>query len=338
MAKSTKSRLGRGLSSLISVSDGLPVEREIEHADGELSPTRIEEQREDASTSAAAAGGGLTELSQDVPVASQSRGAPIELPIDRISPNPHQPRRRFNEAALNELAASLKSNGLVQPIVVRPAGDRYELVAGERRWRAARLAGLSAIPAIIRDVDVFTQAQLALVENIHRKDLNPVERASAYRALIDQLGLTQAELAHRLGEDRTTIANFLRILELPDSVQTLVEEEKISLGHAKVIAGISDPAEQEHLALLTVTQELTVRNLERLVNNPGATPAAKPRPALAAHFQGLEKSFARRLGMRVQIRPASGSKSKGRVVIHYGSLDQFDQLMEMLEIENDSAT
>src|SRR5947207_327576 len=213
-----KSRLGRGLSSLISVSE-LPVEAQIQ-PEATAPPVA------------------------PLP-ANPARGGPTELPISQIEPNPHQPRRQFNDAALADLAASFKTNGIIQPVVVRQvADDRYQLVAGERRLRAAKLAGLTTVPAIIRDVDSFKQAQMALVENIHREDLNPLDRAAAYRALVDQLGLTQAELAARLGEDRSSIANHLRLLDLPATVRDDITAGTISLGHAKVLASVSDPTEQ----------------------------------------------------------------------------------------------
>ena len=305
-----KSRLGRGLSSLISVSE-LPVEDEVTEPDPTPTPTPHIE--------------GLAKPPTVV-------GGPTELPIDQIKPNPHQPRRQFDESSLTELAASLKSNGLIQPIIVRRIEDGYQLVAGERRLRAAKLAGFQAIPAIVRDVDSFTQAQLALVENIHREDLNPMDRAAGYRSLIDQLGLTQGELATRLGEERSTIANFLRLLELAEPVKNLIRNGQLSLGHAKVLAGVADILEQERLGNLAISQDLSVRNLERAIQTQTAPPAAKSSEAPSPHIQEMEKSFARQLGMRVQIRTAPKTYSKGKVVIHYGSLDQFDQLLERLGI------
>ena len=299
----SKSRLGRGLNALLSSSE-LPVESEV------------------ASPSPAAQ-----------PLAATSV-TPSELPVDQIKPNPHQPRRQFNEAALSELAASLKSNGLIQPVIVRKSSDGYQLVAGERRLRAAKLAGLTTIPGIIREVDAFAQAQLALVENIQREDLNPMDRASAYKALMQQLGLTQAELSTRLGEDRSTIANFLRLNDLAEPVKGLVRDLKLSPGHAKLLASVPDVLEQERLANLCVSQDLSVRNLERLVQHPSAPPAPKATEAVSPHIQELEKTFARQLGMRVQIRTTS--KSKGRIIIHYASLDQFDQLQEKLGVESEN--
>jgi ParB family chromosome partitioning protein len=218
--------------------------------------------------------------------------------------------------------------------VVRKAESGYQLIAGERRLRAAKLAGFVSIPAIVREVDSFTQAQMALVENIQREDLNPIDRAQSYRALVDQLGLTQAELAQRLGEDRSSVANYMRLLELAEPVRELVRESKLSLGHAKILAGVQDILEQQRLANLVVSQDLSVRNLERLVADQPVTAPAPRASSATAHLLDLEKSIARQLGMRVQVR--SGRKGKGRLVIHYGSLDQFDELLGRMGVRTDS--
>ena len=303
----TKSRLGRGLSSLISMSD-LPVEAEI--------PAGPEAESAAPTTTAA-------------PPAATS---PMEIPVDSVVPNPHQPRRQMNESSIAELAASLKSTGLIQPIIVRRSGERFELIAGERRLRAAKLAGLSTLPAIVREVDGFTQAQMALVENIQRENLNPIDRAQAYRALMSQLGLTQAELAGRLGEDRSSIANHLRLLDLAELVQKLILEGQLTLGHAKIIAGVPDILEQQRLANLVVTQDLSVRNLERMLKEkPADAKTAKPLNQ-SAHAADLEKSLARQLGLRVQLR-SGANKSKGRLILHYSSLDQFDDLLNRLGVK-----
>jgi len=239
----------------------------------------------------------------------------------------------MNEASVAELAASLKATGLIQPIVVRRVGETYQLIAGERRLRAAKLAGLATIPAILREVDSFTQAQMALVENIQRENLNPIDRAQAYRTLMNQLGLTQAELAGRMGEDRSSIANHLRLLDLAEPVQAMIGDGRLTLGHAKVLAGVPDVLEQERLANLVVSQGLSVRNLERLVQDGSKAPAAAPAApkSSAAHLLDLEKSLSGQLGMRVQVRSAA-KKGKGRLVIHYGSLDQFDELLNRLGV------
>jgi ParB family chromosome partitioning protein len=302
----SKPRLGRGLSSLISMAE-LPVEADISNPPAES----------------------VSQVSATVTPASQS-----EISTDLIDPNPHQPRKQFDEAAILSLAASIKSSGLVQPIIVRLAGGalptgRYELIAGERRLRAAKAAGLATIPVLIREVDSFKQAQMALVENIQREDLNPIDRARAYRALIEQLGLTQAELATRIGEDRSSIANYTRLLDLTEPVQDLVRDGKLSMGHAKILAGVTDPIHQQELAERIAGEGLSVRNLERILEQvqPPATkpPAAEP----SAHIRDLERNIASQLGLRVQLRSAA-QKGKGRLVIHYASLDQFDQLLERL--------
>jgi len=250
-----------------------------------------------------------------------------------VVPNPRQPRRAFDDAALGELAASIKANGVIQPIVVRRAGAGYELIAGERRLRAAKLAGLERVPAVVREVDELTQAQMALVENIQRQDLNPIERAEGYHALSRELGLTQAELGTRLGEDRSTIANHLRLLELAPPVRDLVRDGQLSLGHAKVLCGVADPAEQLRLAELVVQQSLSVRNLERILT---AAPPTEEKPAEEAspYQRDLEANLTKQIGLRVQVR-SGGSKAKGKVVIHYGSLDEFDTLLERLGVQLD---
>jgi ParB family chromosome partitioning protein len=305
-----KSRLGRGLSALISMSD-VPVDAAVPEP-------------QVPSTSAAPPASAT---------APQPAVAPTELPTSAVLPNPHQPRKQFNEAALLSLAASLKSTGLVQPIVVRNNGDgQYQLIAGERRLRAAKLAGLATVPVILRDVNPFEQAQMALIENIQREDLNPIDRAQAYRTLIDQLGLTQSELANRVGEDRSSIANYLRLLDLCEPVRELVRNGQLSMGHAKILAGISDPAQQQELAERVLGQDLSVRNLERILQEPAAAPAPRMEAEPSAHLKDLENRLTSQLGLRVQLR-AGARKGRGRVVIHYGSLDEFDQLMERLALK-----
>lgn len=309
-------RLGRGLSSLIQFSD-LPAVAETPPA-ASIAPSP-------------------PVLAQPAtPPTAPRDGDILQLPLEQISPNPHQPRRTWNDETLAELASSMKTNGVLQPVLVRrtPSGG-YQLIAGERRLRAARLAGLATLPALLRDVDSFTQAQLALVENLHRDDLNPMDRAEGFRQLMEQLGLTQAELAGRLGLERSGVANHLRLLELAESVQSLVREGKLSLGHAKVLAGLTDPGEQARLANLVVAQDLSVRNLERLLTSPSATPPTRRAGATPAHVRDVETSISRQLGLRVQVRAAS--KTKGRLVIHYRSLDEFDSLMERLGVKLDEA-
>jgi ParB family chromosome partitioning protein len=313
-----KSRLGKGLSSLMGMN-----------ASGEVGPY-------DPSALPAHASIPTHPVPPTVE-ASVPRGTPLDVEIARIDPNPHQPRRHFAEASLNELADSIRSNGVIQPVVLTPAGDRFELIAGERRLRASQLAGLATIPAYIRDADQLLQAQMALVENIQREDLNPMDRATGYRTLLANLGVNQTELAARLGEDRVTIANHLRLLDLQDGVQDLVRAGTLSLGHAKVLAGISDPDRQIHLASRVVEEHLSVRALEKLLAEPQAdvAPATEtPKASPSAHLKDLELNLSKQLGLRVQVRPGA-TKSKGKVILHYSNLDEFDQLVARMGVKLD---
>lgn len=331
-----KPRLGRGLSSLISMSSGEPAveappvpPRRHPPAGAvhvELPPPPPPPREEQT----AVAPPPPVEIAP--PPAESAVGSVREIPLDQIVPNPHQPRRVMNEASIAELAASLKSTGLIQPIVVRKAGDRFELIAGERRWRAARVAGLTTVPALVRQSTSLEQAQMALVENIQRENLNPIDRALAYRTLLTQLGLTQAELANRTGEDRSSVANFLRLLDLAEPVQAMVVDGRLSMGHAKILAGVQSHAEQERLANLVVGQSLSVRNLERQLQE---TPTLKPAPAaVSPHLADLEKSITQQLGLRVQVK--SGANKKGKLIVHYASLDQFDELLGRLGVKVES--
>jgi ParB family chromosome partitioning protein len=264
-------------------------------------------------------------------------GTPLEIPLDAVTPNPHQPRRSFDEAQLNELASSIREQGVLQPVLVKRIGPQsYQLIAGERRLRAARLAGLATIPAIVKHVDELTQAQIALVENVQREDLNPVDRAAGYKTLMRELGMTQAELAQRLGEDPSTISNLIRTLSLPDDVLELMRSGKVTLGHAKILCSIqNDPAEQSRLAQLVVSQGLSLRNLERIIANPAPTTPTRASPTPASpHLREVEKSITQQLGLRVQLRSGS-SQAKGKLIIHYTNLDEFDSLVERLGVQLD---
>jgi ParB family transcriptional regulator, chromosome partitioning protein len=307
----SRSRLGRGLSSLLSVSE--PVE---------------------GSATEVAVGEGSAPQAAAQPISPPPGTAILDLPVESIRPNPHQPRRDFNETSLAELAQSLKTTGLIQPIIVRQVDGGHELIAGERRLRAAKLAGLATLPAIVKEVDGFTQAQMALIENIQREDLNAIDRALAYRMLIDQLGLTHGELAGRLGEDRTSVVHFLRLLDLTEPVRELVRSGKLSVGHGKVLAGVTDAKEQERLATVAIEQSLSVRNLERIIEQLPAPKAETAEPAKASnHLKDLEKSLSRQLGMKVQLKWSNETK-RGKMVISY-TLDQFDDLKQRLGVETD---
>lgn len=263
-----------------------------------------------------------------------------QVPLDLIDPNPSQPRERMDPAHLAELAASIRVSGVLQPVLLRPTGDRYQLVAGHRRTEAAKQAGLTEIPAIIRaDATDEHQAEWALIENIQREDLNPIERARAYRAYIDRFSLTHAEAAGKLGEDRTVITNFLRLLDLNPGVQDLIARGLLSAGHAKVLAGIQDPARQDALANRTIAEGLSVRKLEEAVVAPlpeataTVTPVAEHTRSLmakSAHIVELEEDLSRKLGTKVRIAPAK-KKNTGKIIIQYFSLDEFDRIVEKFQ-------
>jgi ParB family chromosome partitioning protein len=245
-------------------------------------------------------------------------------------------------AALQELANSIKHSGVLQPIMVRPSSQpgqpaRYQLIAGHRRTEAAKLAGLTTIPAIVRkDTTDERQAEWALVENIQREDLNAIERAKAYRAYVDTFSLTQSQAAERLGEDRTTITNFLRLLDLNSGVQDLIARGILSAGHAKVLAGITDRAKQDAFANRAVTEGLSVRKLEEAVSAPAeaaetttttVSPHTRTLVAKSAHVVELEQDLSRKLGTKLRIFP-SKKKNTGKIIIQYFSLDEFDRIVE----------
>lgn len=262
----------------------------------------------------------------DVEDGQEAGDALRELPLDALEPGAHQPRQHFDQAALEALADSIRAQGVVQPIVVRPgASGRYQIVAGERRWRAARLAGLNRIPAVVRSMETRAAMAVALVENIQRADLNPLEEADALRRLIDDCGLTHEQAADAVGRSRTAVSNILRLLELQPEVQALVRDDRLSLGHAKVLLG-AESARQSMLAQRVVALGLSVRQTEALVR--GAPPASGPRPS-RAEFGGLEQRLRRSLGMAVRIQPAADGG--GRLVIAFKDRAALERLLEQMQ-------
>src|SRR3954468_2864072 len=228
-----------------------------------------------------ALGRGLSALLSEPPKATSSEDF-IEIDLDLIEPNPSQPRLRFDEAHLKELAQSITANGIVQPLLVRRIGNRYQLVAGERRWRAAQLAGIQKVPAVVRDIPDERLLELALIENIQRQELNPIEEALAYKRLIDSLGLTQEAVAQRVGRDRSFITNYLRLLRLPDDIQRMVEEENLTTGHARALLGVDDPDIQRRVAHNVIEHGLSVRDTERAMRRVigGTTTTVAVQPAI----------------------------------------------------------
>lgn len=257
-----------------------------------------------------------------------------EIDITLISGNPEQPRTRFDEKALDELAASIAANGIVQPIVVREKGDRYQIVAGERRWRAAQRAGLSRVPVVVRDVDDDRIIELALIENIQREDLNPIEEANAYRKLIDTIGLTQEQIAERVGKERSLIATALRLLKLPEEIQKLIEEGKLSAGHGRALLLSDDRSTQIRTARLIIERQMSVREAERAIKHRTSRPSAKPqdntteRP-LDPNLRYAETKMMRALGTNVKIRPGN-KDGAGRIEIEYYNNDDLDRIFQML--------
>lgn len=258
-----------------------------------------------------------------------------ELDIDLIEPNTFQPRMSFDEGRLEELAQSIRSNGIIQPLLVRKMdGGRYQLVAGERRWRAAQRAGLQRVPAVVRQIPEDKMLELALIENIQRQELNAIEEAHAYKRLIETLGLTQEMVAQRVGRDRSFITNYLRLLRLPEDVQRFVEEEKISMGHARALLGVDDTDIQRRLARNIIDQGLSVREIERAVKRivAGASPATATSPAPPrddANIRAAESKMRRRLGLQVRVVP-SQTGTGGKVEVEYYNDSDLHRLYQII--------
>ncbi|HHY83293.1 MAG TPA: ParB/RepB/Spo0J family partition protein [Clostridiales bacterium] len=248
-----------------------------------------------------------------------------EIRITDIDPNPEQPRRQFDEEKIKELADSIKVHGVVQPIIVKPYGSRYMIVAGERRWRAARAAGKTEIPAIIMDLDERQILEISLIENLQREDLNPIEEAKGIQVLIDKLNLTQEEAAERLGKSRPAVANALRLLNLSDEIQKLIYENKLSVGHARALLAVKDERLRKEIAEKVINKNLSVRETEKLIQNINKEKTKnkeKPKPSYILEIEaGLEES----LGTRVQIIPG---KKKGIIAIEYYSNDDLERIID----------
>jgi len=301
MAKAT-TRLGRGLSTLISPR-----------------ATRLE-------------------MPPAQPDASHAPAETIRsIPIDRITPNPRQPRSALDDAGVAELADSIRTAGVLQPVLVRPLPEGgYELVAGERRWRAARLAGNAAIPAVVRDVTDAESLEIALIENLQRKDLSPLERAAAYQQHLTSFGGTVEELAKRLAESRANISNYIRLLSLPAEVRGMLASGQIAMGQARAIAGIDDPRRQLAIARMASRRNLSVRQVEDLArSSPQEADANAPdEDAVASesrrrHLTDIETILSRGVGLPVRIRPGR-ARNTGCVIIRYSSLDEFDRIAARL--------
>lgn len=280
-------------------------------------------------------GRGLDSLFADLPEEDTSGGIST-LPVREIEPDPDQPRKNFDGESLSALAQSITENGLLQPIAVRPkkAGPGYIIIAGERRWRAAKLAGLNEIPAVIIEADDRKVMELGLIENLQREDLNPIEEANGYKVLMSEYGLTQEEVAQRVGKSRPAVANALRLLALPDPVHLLLEEGKLSAGHARAILAVPSGELQKKLAQKVIAEELSVRQTEALAKRLAAEPreAAEPKsaagPDLSIYLREAEKTLATRFGRKVHI---INGRKKGKIELEYYNPEDLNTLLELLE-------
>jgi ParB family transcriptional regulator, chromosome partitioning protein len=273
-----------------------------------------------------ALGRGLAALIPSAPLASPREGV-LFMDVERIKPDPRQPRQHFDPEALEELSQSIREQGILQPVLLRRGEDGLVLVAGERRWRAAQRAGLKQIPAMIKDLSEAASFAVALVENLQRQDLTPLEEAEGYRRLLEDHGLTQEDLAKQLGRDRSTIANTLRLLKLPAEVRAAVAGGKLSMGHARALLGLSSEVSMVRLARLVMADQLSVRQTEARVRAELSPKKAKNIRAETPNVRHLRESLQRALGCKVGLR-AQGEG--GIVELHYGSLDDLDRLVERL--------
>jgi len=254
-----------------------------------------------------------------------------EIPLSQIRPNPNQPRVAFEESAMQELKASMQERGILQPILLRPTKDGYQIVAGERRWRAANALQWNTLPAIVKDMDDREVVEVALVENLQREDLNPLEAARALKYLADEFGLTQEEIAERIGKERSTVANSLRLLQLPEEIQAMLSRGEISAGHARALLRLTTPQLQKEYARKTVSRGLSVRALEKLTSaheQKDSSGSPRKKSSKDPDLAFVEDRLQRLLAQKVRIR---GSQDKGKIEIHYDSLAQLNDLIKRLE-------
>jgi ParB family chromosome partitioning protein len=271
------------------------------------------------------------------PIDKDLRQNLLELNLDDIDPNPYQPRQSWDEEQLRELADSIRENGIIQPIIVRRKGSRFEIVAGERRLRAAEMAGMNRIAAMVRVTDDSEMLALALVENIHRADLNPIERAKAYQNFMETFSLTQEQAAQKLGQDRSVVANYIRLLNLPAEVKQMLVDGSLDMGHARAILALPTDDLRKRLANRALAGRLSVREVERLVRLALSEKDEKKQKQILekpAHIRDLEEKIRSRLGTMVKIQ-ARKNGQRGRIIIEFYSLDEFDSIAEKLGVSSD---
>lgn len=273
-------------------------------------------------------------LSQAAAVVDRTEeGPPRELPINKVQVNAQQPRTHFDPVRLEELAASMRKNGVLQPLLVRKKGDTYELIAGERRLRAAKMAGLSKVPVFVREVHDEEMLRLAILENVQREDLNPIEEAAAYQRLIDEFDMTQLNVAEQLGKSRSAINNALRLLSLPETLRSRIEAGELSAGHARALLSADSLEEQTHIANLVRDKNLSVREVEQITQSNVAKKASrKPTTPMSPELEQLQKRLQDRFGTRVRIRARKLDGSTGRVEIDYYNAVDLERIFEITGI------
>jgi ParB family chromosome partitioning protein len=252
----------------------------------------------------------------------------VDVDVEDLKPNPLQPRQDFDQEAIAELSRSIKEAGILQPLVVVPEGNHYKIVIGERRWRAAQKAGLTKVPAVIRQLTEQEQIEASLVENLQRKDLNPIEVALAYQKLIQELNYTQDAVAEKVGKDRTSVTNFIRLLKLPPEIQKMVAEGKITMGHARALITLEKPDQQIFLSRLIVEKNLTVREVEKMMSEKRRVLSPKTKQELDPDLQALQERLCETLGTKVSI---SGNSHKGIIKLFYFSLEDLNRIFDKIK-------
>jgi ParB family chromosome partitioning protein len=335
MGKSIR-RLGRGLDALVpdlrlrghpATTTEAPPTTADQEAPEQHSPPSDEPERGTVTSPGA------------VDLAPSLAGQLLNIPIGSIDPNPHQPRSSSDDAQIASLAASIRESGLLQPVTVRPVGTRFEIITGERRFRAMKQLGRAVVPVLVRQATDQQMLELALIENLQREDLNAIDRARAYRRYCSEFHMRPDEVATRLGEDRSTVVNYLRLLELPHSIQTLVEQGRVSMGQARCLVGLENQGDQHRLAEQCADGKLSVRALEGIARRLRSGSEHTTRPRLAdhdgtAHVRDMERRFSQAAGTKVTIREGR-AKGRGRIVIEYYSLDDFDRIARLFRVDLD---
>jgi ParB family chromosome partitioning protein len=312
----TRKALGRGLEALIPLKPAVDPNRidagpaTVHHGDGRAAAATL-----------------------DIPVAARAPEVPQKLSVHDIQSNPDQPRQRFDAATLQELADSIRQSGVLQPLVVRPHGTSYQLVAGERRLRAARLAGLESVPVHVVDVSDEEVLRLAIIENVQREDLNPIEEAHGYRRLMDEFGMSQPDIAAQIGKSRSAIVNTLRLLQLPEDLRQRVEAGELSAGHARALLASNSLAEQIEIADLVRARGLTVRDVERIAQERRRAKRPRAGATQVPALLELQKRLEGRTGTRVRIRSRKADGSVGRVEIEYYTAEDLERLFGLLGVE-----